>query len=157
MDLPYSSEPGRFPQWHRLEAVLEGPETENWPELQLFLRLGIATDPSNRRLDRKSEGGLLQSGYFSLCRGGGEPLIAKKLQKRSDFCFCGRWIAAAGQILQKTDRRSGGGSRKGWTVAAGRIPEREGCRSGADLTKGWFSAKRRVRSHPFCYALCLRR
>lgn len=36
MGLPYSSEPGRFPQWHRLEAVLEGPETENWPVLQLF-------------------------------------------------------------------------------------------------------------------------
>ena len=36
MGLPYSSEPGRFPQWHCLEAVLEGPETENWPVLQLF-------------------------------------------------------------------------------------------------------------------------
>ena len=36
MGLPYSSEPGRFPQWHRLEAVLEGPETENCPVLQLF-------------------------------------------------------------------------------------------------------------------------
>ena len=107
--------------------------------------------------DRKSAGGLLQSGYFPLCRGGGEPLIAKKLQKRSDFCFCGRWIAAAGQIPQRVDRRSGGGSCKRRTVAAGRIPEREGCRSGADHTKGWFSAKRRVRSHPFCYALCLRR
>ena len=91
-----------------------------------FLRLGIATDPSNRRLDRKSAGGLLQSGYFSLCRGGGEPLIAKKLQKRSDFCFCGRWIAAAGQIPQRVDRRSGGGSCKRRTVAAGADPGKGG-------------------------------
>lgn len=66
-----------------------------------FLRLGIATDPCNRRLDRKSAGGLLQSGCFRLCGGRGESLIAKKLQKRSDFCFCGRWIAAAGQIAQR--------------------------------------------------------
>ena len=133
------------------------PRNRKLARAATFLRLGIATDPSNRRLDRKSAGGLLQSGYFSLCRGGGEPLIAKKLQKRSDFCFCGRWIAAAGQIPQRVDRRSGGGSCKRRTVAAGRITEREGCRSGADHTKGWFSAKRRVRSHPFCYALCLRR
>ena len=83
-------------------------------------------DPSNRRLDRKSAGGLLQSGYFSLCRGGGEPLIAKKLQKRSDFCFCGRWIAAAGQIPQRVDRRSGGGSCKRRTVAAGADPGKGG-------------------------------
>lgn len=66
---------------------------------------------SNRRLDRKSAGGLLQSGFFSLCRGGGEPLIAKKLQKRSDFCFCGRWIAAAGQIIQRA-----GSARSGVSV-----------------------------------------
>lgn len=83
--------------------------------------------------------------------------LSLRAQKRSDFCFCGRWIAAAGQIPQRVDRCSGGGSCKRRTVAAGRIPEREGCRSGADHTKGWFSAKRRVRSHPFCYALCLRR
>ena len=63
-----------------------------------FLRLGIATDPCNRRLDRKSAGGLLQSGCFRLCGGRGESLIAKKLQKRSDFCFCGRRIAITGRI-----------------------------------------------------------
>lgn len=77
MGLPYGSEPGRFPQWHRLEAVLEGAETE-------------------------------------------------KLQKRSDFCFCGRWIAAAGQIPQRVDRRSGGGSCKRRTVAAGADPGKGG-------------------------------
>ena len=66
-----------------------------------FLRLGIVTDPCNRRLGRKSAGGLLQSGCFRLCGGRGESLIAKKLQKRSGFCFCGRWIAAAGQIAQR--------------------------------------------------------
>ena len=62
---------------------------------------------------------------FRFAEAEGEPLIAKKLQKRSDFCFCGRWIAAAGQILQKTDRRSGG-----------RIPQRVDRRSGADPGKG---------------------
>ena len=98
-----------------------------------FLRLGIATDPCNRRLDRKSAGGLLQSGCFRLCGGRGESLIAKKLQKRSDFCFCGRWIAAAGQISQRVDRRSG-----------------------ADCTKGWSSVGR-IRPPPFCCAFCLRR
>lgn len=85
MGLPYGSEPGRFPQWHRLEAVLEGAETE-------------------------------------------------KLQKRSDFCFCGRWIAAAGQIPQRVDRRSGGGSRKGRVAAAGQIIQRAGsARSGVSV------------------------
>lgn len=98
-----------------------------------FLRLGIATDPCNRRLDRKSAGGLLQSGCFRLCGGRGESLIAKKLQKRSDFCFCGRWIAAAGRY------------RKGRIVAAGQIAQRVG------------SAWGRIRPHPFCCAFCLRR
>lgn len=99
-----------------------------------FLRLGIVTDPCNRRLGRKSAGGLLQSGCFRLCGGRGESLIAKKLQKRSDFCFCGRWIAAAGQISQRADRRSG-----------------------ADCAKSWFSVGGRIRPHPFCCAFCLRR
>ena len=111
-----------------------GPRNRKLARAATFLRLGIATDPSNRRLDRKSAGGLLQSGYFSLCRGGGEPLIAKKLQKRSDFCFCGRWIAAAGQIPQRVDRRSGGGSRKGRVAAAGQIIQRAGsARSGVSV------------------------
>lgn len=98
-----------------------------------FLRLGIVTDPCNRRLGRKSAGGLLQSGCFRLCGGRGESLIAKKLQKRSDFCFCGRWIAAAGQISQRADH----------------------C-GGADCAKSWFSVGR-IRPHPFCCAFCLRR
>lgn len=80
-----------------------------------FLRLGIVPDPCNRKLGRKSAGGLLQSGCFRLCRGRGESLIAKKLQKRSDFCFCGRRIAAAGQISQRMDRRSGADCTKGWS------------------------------------------
>lgn len=110
-----------------------GPRNRKLARAATFLRLGIATDPSNRRLDRKSAGGLLQSGYFSLCRGGGEPLIAKKLQKRSDFCFCGRWIAAAGQILQKTDRRSGA-APGGGVAAAGQIIQRAGsARSGVSV------------------------
>ena len=98
-----------------------------------FLRLGIVTDPRNRKLGRKSAGGLLQSGCFRLCGGRGESLIAKKLQKRSDFCFCGRWIAAAGQISQ------------GWIAAAGQIAHRAGPAWG------------RIRPHPFCCAFCLRR
>lgn len=98
-----------------------------------FLRLGIVTDPCNRRLGRKSAGGLLQNGSFRLCGGRGESLIAKKLQKRSDFCFCGRWIAAAGQISQRADH----------------------C-GGADCAKSWFSVGR-IRPHPFCCAFCLRR
>lgn len=98
-----------------------------------FLRLGIATDPCNRRLGRKSAGGLLQSGCFRLCGGRGESLITKKLQKRSDFCFCGRWIAAAGQISQ------------GWIATVGQIAQRAG------------SAWERICPHPFCCALCLRR
>ena len=86
--------------WRCHEAV---PRVQNRKSAcsATFLRLGIATDPCNRRLGRKSAGGLLQSGCFRLCGGRGESLIAKKLQKRSDFCFCGRWIAAAGQIAQR--------------------------------------------------------
>ena len=86
-----------------------------------FLRLGIVTDPCNRRLGRKSAGGLLQNGSFRLCGGRGESLIAKKLQKRSDFCFCGRWIAAAGQISQRADRRSGVDCTKGGSLRRGRL------------------------------------
>lgn len=84
-----------------------------------FLRLGIATDPCNRRLGRKSAGGLLQSGCFRLCGGRGESLIAEKLQKRSDFCFCGRWIAAAGQISQRADRCGGADCAKSWFSVGG--------------------------------------
>ena len=86
-----------------------------------FLRLGIVTDPCNRRLGRKSAGGLLQSGCFRLCGGRGESLIAKKLQKRSDFCFCGRWIAAAGQISQRADRCGGADVAKGGSPQWGRL------------------------------------
>lgn len=111
-----------------------GPRNRKLACAATFLRLGIATDPSNRRLDRKSAGGLLQSGYFSLCRGGGEPLIAKKLQKRSDFCFCGKWIAAAGADPAKDGPSQRGGSRKGRVAAAGQILRRAGsARSGASV------------------------
>ena len=71
--------------------------------------------------------------FFALQRRRGAP-NRKKLQKRSDFCFCGRWIAAAGQIPQRVDRRSGGGSRKGRVAAAGQIIQRAGsARSGVSV------------------------
>lgn len=71
--------------------------------------------------------------------------LSLRAQKRSDFCFCGRWIAAAGQIPQRVDRRSGadpakdgpsqrGGSRKGRVAAAGQIIQRAGsARSGVSV------------------------
>lgn len=96
-----------------------------------FLRLGIVTDPCNRRLGRKSAGGLLQSGCFRLCGGRGESLIAKKLQKRSDFCFCGRWIAAAGQISQRADRCGGADVAKGGSPQRGRLRKELVQRGGA--------------------------
>ena len=96
-----------------------------------FLRLGIVTDPCNRRLGRKSAGGLLQSGCFRLCGGRGESLIAKKLQKRSDFCFCGRWIAAAGQISQRADRCGVGDVTKGGSPQRGRLRKELAQRGGA--------------------------
>lgn len=105
-----------------------------------FLRLGIAADPCNRRLGRKSAGGLLQSGCFRLCGGRGESLIAKKLQKRSDFCFCGRWVAAAGQIAQRDG-----------TLQWSRSPQR------GRLRKELVQRGGRIRPHPFCCAFCLRR
>ena len=106
--------------WRCHEAV---PRVQNRKSAcsATFLRLGIATDPCNRRLGRKSAGGLLQSGCFRLCGGRGESLIAKKLQKRSDFCFCGRWIATAGQISQRMDRRSGVDCTKGGSLRRGRL------------------------------------
>ena len=110
------------------------------------LRLGIVTDPCNRRLGRKSAGGLLQSGCFRLCGGRGESLIAKKLQKRSDFCFCGRWIAAAGQISQRADRCGGADVAKGGSPQRGRLRKELVQRGGG-----------RIRPHPFCCAFCLRR
>lgn len=106
--------------WRCHEAV---PRVQNRKSAcsATFLRLGIVTDPCNRRLGRKSAGGLLQSGCFRLCGGRGESLIAKKLQKRSDFCFCGRWIAAAGQISQRADRCGGADVAKGGSPQRGRL------------------------------------
>ena len=120
--------------WRCHEAV---PRAQNRKSARsaTFLRLGITAGPSNRRSGRKSAGGLLQIGSFPLCRGREESAIAIKLQKRSDFCFCGRRIAIAGRIPKRADRRSGA------DCTTRRIPKRADRynrvdrRSGADPEK----------------------
>lgn len=63
------------------------PKTKNWPRLQLFLRLGIVARFQDTDRQRKTAGNQLRNSLFPLCGGEKEPLIAKKLQKRPDFCF----------------------------------------------------------------------
>ena len=111
--------------WRCHEAV---PRAQNRKSARsaTFLRLGITAGPSNRRSGRKSAGGLLQIGSFPLCRGREESAIAIKLQKRSDFCFCGRRIAIAGRIPKRADRCSGADRAAGRDAAVGQIAQRAG-------------------------------
>lgn len=111
--------------WRCHEAV---PRVQNRKSARsaTFLRLGITTDPSNRRSGCKSAGGLLQIGSFPLCRGREESAIAIKLQKRSDFCFCGKQIAITGRIPKRADRCSGADRAAGRDAAVGQIAQRAG-------------------------------
>ena len=46
----------------------------------------------------------LHDGLFSLCGDGRESLIAKKLQKRLNFCFHDKWIASTGRYRNGGER-----------------------------------------------------
>ena len=90
-----SRSPPHTSHWIRLaySAALKpapwDPETENRPKLQLFLRLRIVEElqiadrgPKTRQID-------LFGGSFPACGDARASAIAKKLQKKADFCFCG--------------------------------------------------------------------
>lgn len=65
-----------------------GPETKNRPRLQLFLRLAIVPNSpiANRGIKTQAIGHA--AAYYHPAATKKEPLIAKKLQKCRDFCFC---------------------------------------------------------------------
>lgn len=65
-----------------------GPETKNRPRLQLFLRLAIVPNSpiANRGIKTQAIG--RAAAYYHPAATKKEPLIAKKLQKCRDFCFC---------------------------------------------------------------------
>ncbi len=76
-----------------------------------FFAIADCCELPNCGLRRKSAGNRLHDGLFSLCGDGRESVIAKKLQKRLNFCFhdgriapTGRYrngrIAETGQIMQ---------------------------------------------------------
>ena len=55
-------------------------------------------------LRRKSAGNRLHDGLFSLCGDGRESVIAKKLQKRLNFCFRDGRIASTGRYRNGVER-----------------------------------------------------
>lgn len=63
-----------------------------------FFAIADCCELPNCGLRRKSAGNRLHDGLFSLCGDGRESVIAKKLQKRLNFCFHGGWIAPTGRF-----------------------------------------------------------
>jgi hypothetical protein len=64
-----------------------GQKTKKLAWIATFLRLGIVARLQNTDLQRKTAGNQLRDSLFPLYGGEKESLIAKKLQKRPDFCF----------------------------------------------------------------------
>ena len=93
------------------QSCSESLETKNRLGLQFFLRLRIVSGVPNRALRRKSAGNWPCGGPFLLCGDGRESVIAKKLQKRLNFCFHDGWIASMG------------GYRNGRIVTTGQIAQ----------------------------------
>ena len=62
-----------------------------------FFAIADCCELPNCGLRRKSAGNRLHDGLFSLCGDGRESVIAKKLQKRLNFCFRDRRIASTGR------------------------------------------------------------
>ena len=63
-----------------------------------FFAIADCCELPNCGLRRKSAGNRLHDGLFSLCGDGRESVIAKKLQKRLNFCFHDGWIAPTGRF-----------------------------------------------------------
>ena len=89
-----------------------------------FFAIADCCDLPNCGLRRKSAGKLVADGLFSLCGDGRESVIAKKLQKRLDFCFHDGWIAPTGRY------------RNGRIAATRQIMQMCGF-SLADCGRGW--------------------
>ena len=81
----------------------ESPETKISTFLQLFCDCGLLR-ASQLGLRRKSAGNRLHDGLFSLCGDGRESVIAKKLQKRLNFCFRDGRIASTGRYRNGVER-----------------------------------------------------
>ena len=67
--------------------LLRESRNKNLDFFATFLRLGIVPSFPTRDWGAKAQVNRLHCGLFSLCGDGKESLIAKKLQKRLNFCF----------------------------------------------------------------------
>ena len=95
----YSIAPGLFRPWLCQKLSWE-PENKKSVRIATFLRLGIVA--WLQIADRGVKTWIIghKAADFSLCRGGRESLIEKKLQRSENFCFC----PPAGAVPPATQR-----------------------------------------------------
>ena len=99
LSFPYGNR-CRMRRSRAVPSPLWKPKNKKTAQIATFLRLGIVAwppianwDPKMQEISRKKE-------PFPLCGDGKESVIAKKLQRSRDFCFCTREIAATRRILR---------------------------------------------------------